>query len=409
MSAIRFRIIAAITFVALLVTLMGFFIFPSPTFAIPKQATDYTNDSNSGSKENPTEADQSHADDTVAFPVKAAYYDIANAPKRSTSSPDVYGGTRVNCDPYALPGYIDYDKNNFNKTHWVGYNDDCKAIHPPPILQLRDGMDFPDLKDKSVLFIGDSVDRQNAAFSCEMIGQDVKVTYQRDYKDEVTDPGKMSGGHPRYCYSPEYNMTLSTFFFFGFDTDEIWHDKKKSYLLPGGVWERMKLLEEIVESRPHHNDLELIVLNVGFWELARYDRLDGYAGITESIYLTEEQVREYVVNLEKFVLEVQKILPNSRIVFRQMHSPRAQQGSFFNDGTSDRHNRFHSNKVRQLNSAAKHVMDQMGLEFWHVGDFVRAIPENQYMFDDLHPGPIGAAMLWGNSILEYLARTPRIE
>lgn len=315
--------------------------------------------------------------------------------------------TPGHCDPYAQPGFYDFSLPLTSNTTFQSLNKDCQVLDPSPLSYIENELDYEALRDKTAVLIGDSVDRQVLEQLCTYIKGNLTVSSQDSHDNPAKD--LKSGGYPRSCYVEKYNLLISNYFFYGFDINDMWTDKTNVYLAPGDYKKRIDLAKSAIASL--NRPVNVAFVNMGFWELARFDRLDTNAGLPEVHALQLKYTKEYQSNLKSFLSQVvSTILPKSsstRVIYRETHYPHDESGPFFTSpSTVNRKHRFNRFKVNQLNQIARKVVSSNSkYEFWPIGSQIRDIPVGEYMMDDLHPKTIGAVALWGNAILEYIARS----
>lgn len=318
------------------------------------------------------------------------------------------------CDPYQL-GYYDYESPLSLDIAFRSLVSDCEMLNPSPVSALKEGLPFDLLQDKTAVLIGDSVDRQNLDLLCNYINGNITISEQDSH--EKPAPGT-SGGYPHLCYVEKYNLSISNYFFYGFDQESLFKDKEMVFLEPGDYLDRISLAQSAIKSLKRKVDIAFI--NVGFWELARIDRLDSNKNKPEAVALRRDFVNEYQTKLSDFINRIANILPNSRLVYRETHYPMFETGPFFSTSdTINRKHKFNKFKVHQINQVARLLAESSSIGFWPIGSHVRDIPFGEYMVDDrkylsvstyfanslVHPKISGAVALWGNSMLDYIARS----
>lgn len=282
------------------------------------------------------------------------------------------------CDPFAQPGFYEYTSPLDINIKYKSLNTSCEPFDPSPVSALKEGLPFELLQDKTAVLIGDSVDRQNLDILCTYIGGKTTISDQDSH--EKAAPGE-SGGYPRLCYVEKYNLSISNYFFYGFDQDSIWTDKENVFLEPGDYLKRIGLAEKAIGSL--HRQVDVGFINVGFWELARIDRLDANKKVPEAAALRADYLTEYQTKLKDFLIRIAKILPKSRLIFRETNYPMIDTGPFFSTpDTINRKHRFHNFKVRQINEVAKLLTREAQVEFWPIGSLVRDMPPGDFMLDD---------------------------
>lgn len=309
--------------------------------------------------------------------------------------------SRKYCNVFQQPGYYLPPVSDSMLYHSLT---DCKPMDPAPLDLLGSPEnDIPSLRNKTVLLVGDSVDRSLVEMLCKKLDGKLTITTPTSFYDENIEKkdDQVSGGYSRVCYYEPYDLWFGNYFFYGFDTtDDLWLDKT-TYLPPGDYKKRLKLFKQALGTLDR--DVDLVTVNMGFWELARFDRLDSQKGSEASRTLPDEQIKEYKSNLGWFKLQIDNLFHGSRIVYREMHYPYVTTAPFFaSSSTIDRKYKTDPFKVRQLNEVASATFK----ETWPVGELIRDLPVEEYMVDDLHFNLKGLG-IWGNGILEYLSRSQK--
>lgn len=206
---------------------------------------------------------------------------------------------------------------------------------------------------------------------------------------------------------------------------------------------------------------DLVIVNVGFWELARFDRLDEQRQLKEGVReallvdpvtVAEEFVGKFIEKTVQVLGRVRRLVGGkARIRWRQMHTPTISTGAYFIDyGTGapkKSRGRFTAVKVKVLNEAAERACEVASGEeverrrrerevggrweggrgnwwrgagggevleeedgrvvVWPVGELVAPWPTGQWLRDDIHPTGLAGVAIWGGGVFEYLARTPK--
>ena len=159
-----------------------------------------------------------------------------------------------------------------------------------------------------------------------------------------------------------------------------------------------------------------------------------------------------------FLAKIRRLVgDDSRIRWRQMHTPTISSGPYFKDPTGKRRKsrrRFTAVKIKVLNNAAAYaceiaseveyerrksvqeasvaqkatgsrwakwrtgkeresedgdrVTENGRITVWPIGDLVAPWSAAQLLRDDIHPTQTTGMIVWGAGVLEYLARTPKL-
>ena len=313
--------------------------------------------------------------------------------------------------------HLELNSSSSLDSFFTTFSPSCKPSVPNWISQLHSltQQDEPHAAflDKSVLFIGDSVDRFLMKDICTMLGGNYTIHRIDSFLAEASDAhdAKPNGGTPRSCFiggpSGRQALTMASFFFYGFDERDIWTDKTSTWSSPARYSERWTVFEQAYstlygppesipppspppdqdpespppdEQQPLRSPLfapkthpDLVIVNMGLWELARFDRIkeqsqNQITKLDESppdpITLAPEFVNEYINLTIDFLARVRELLgPKPVLRWRQMHTPTISSGPYFKDPSGKKKKsraRFSPVKVRVLNEAAKYACQVAG-------------------------------------------------
>ncbi|RPB21420.1 hypothetical protein L211DRAFT_432991 [Terfezia boudieri ATCC MYA-4762] len=416
-------------------------------------------------------------------PTSHSYYSYyitpphSSSPSSATNQHSTLSPTDPNCDPFNLNTHLHYNKTYPLETHFTTYDHICEASHPLWVTQLweLESNDPPleALKDKTVLFIGDSVDRFLLYDLCTFLNGTFSMHPIDSYKKTINDTVvKAHHALPRSCVidgpSGKQGLVLMNYFFYGFDENDMWRDKVSTWSEPPRFKDRWEMFE--FEAYPSifgeegilagRDGPDLVIVNMGFWELARFDRLDEQRQFREGVddeelvdpvTVNEGFVEEFIGKTVEFLGRLRRLVGgDARIRWRQMHTPSISTGPYFidhNTGTKKKsRGRFTPVKIRVLNEAAEwacevasgneaerkrrersesgqwekggeswwrkveeeevqEVQEDGRITVWPVGDLMAPWPTRQWLRDDVHPTESAGVMVWGGGVFEYLART----
>jgi hypothetical protein len=123
-------------------------------------------------------------------------------------------------DPYLEAGYLTTNASEQSENFWTPFNSECPRA--PHFLQdVIDRKPLPWLQGRTLLMVGDSVDRNNLRFFCELAGSDNMRVASMTNLSEVSlgdtdlepwniDPGDLT--RPRICRVDEYDFEIIMFF-----------------------------------------------------------------------------------------------------------------------------------------------------------------------------------------------------
>lgn len=288
---------------------------------------------------------------------------------------------------------------------------------------------------------------------------------------KTTEEKKAVGGLPRSCLidgpSGRQGLTLLSYFFYGYDEADMWRDKETTWTSPPNYSDRWDKFEyEAYPSVFGPDGLlagtpagekgypDLVIVNMGLWELARFDRLDEQIHehqdpkkIVDPVTVDPAFVDEFIRLTVDFLGRVRKLVgDDARIRWRQMHTPTISSGPYFKDKSGKQkksRGRFTPVKVKVLNEAASYACvvaseqeferrrldkdsarprgrwgrwrteeeedaaEDGSVTVWPIGDLIAPWPTNQWLRDDIHPTEGTGMAAWGGGLFEYLARTPK--
>jgi len=305
-------------------------------------------------------------------------------------------------------------------THFTSYDPTCQPASPSYIQQIlssaTNSTPIPNLQHKEVLILGDSIDRNIVIDLCALLGTPATIHPLHTYREAVDSK---IGGFPRSCTIPHLNLTLANYFFYGYDETDMWTDKSNTYTPPGEFSKRWSLFTQAIKTLPSGGRPSLVMVNIGLWELARFDRTLEWAGKEDPVELDDAFCAEYRNHTVSFLDSVRRTVGNeTRIRWREMHTPGISDGNFFVDpkkGGKARA-RFSAVKINQLNAEAETALqihseregnNRMGeteVRMWPIGRLIRPWPTGLWIRDDVHPTDKVGAVIWGEGVLEYVAR-----
>jgi hypothetical protein len=243
--------------------------------------------------------------------------------------------TGDNCgDPFLQPGILTSNAWDRSQNFWKPFNKEC----PPYRQYLQDVIDrdpLPFLQNKTLLMIGDSVDRNNLRFFCELVGSwDTRVTTMANLSEVFmgdtalhpwnTDPKDLT--RPRICRVEEYDFEIINFFHYGLQDEETWTEKEV-YTAPGVIEQRIPLLKQLFEDYGRTPDMIILAsgrplrgkLIVGLWDLAGYIKEDAYAAAPVVNRVEPERIEHWIERGETFVDMVTEMFPDAFTVWRTLH------------------------------------------------------------------------------------------
>ncbi|SCV69242.1 BQ2448_2262 [Microbotryum intermedium] len=223
------------------------------------------------------------------------------------------------CDPFAEPGFLHYDPENPFGTRWIPYPESCE---PAPdwlsLLAKKDTNRLSFLKNRTILILGDSVDRNALHHFAEMFGLPRYCVPFDDFsKKGVVPTGWDDRGIPWVVEVPWLGLTLTNGFFYGVD-DEDNFKQKPDWHAPGKAEDRIDKLFK-VHTAQLPQDPSFISLHSGLWDLAFFGRQDRAWQQSSEAPLSNERVRVWVKRAAQILEHTRKTWPGIPVWYRKLH------------------------------------------------------------------------------------------
>lgn len=294
------------------------------------------------------------------------------------------------------PDFLDSTSNPQQWMHTAVAEDQRRrnAMHTKKNKQKAE--DFVGMKDdgglgwlwgRRVLIFGDSVDRFMMQFFCEEFGQPL-----RQPKPHTTAT----------CSIPTFNLTLVHWHYAGSWTEKPgwwWMDDMEEVAFEDR-WDKLWAPTLNTTVRGPAGQPDLLLWQNGLWEQralweageAHYD-IDHPMGQRER-QLAWQEVRFVAARIKKFVQRVKdEFGPGVPTMFRAITVHR-------NSNATDAN-------IYELDRLSRAVAEQAGHEMFEWGRILTAF--SMLYQDNTHTGKGPGSWLWGNMILEYLARSAGIK
>ena len=275
------------------------------------------------------------------------------------------GSVSRTCDAYTQPGLVQHNPYPV----WKPYDPLCEAPALLPNLlatlpsaatgsgaRLRKTLVTAaertelsrTLQNRTVLLVGDAVDRTLLMQLCQLFGREVTGVDQAHPWGESLRrvpashmPSGSAHTNPSdvlladYCYEPVYDTLFTSFYHYGADTDDRWQ-RQASYFPPGRFEHRMSdllrpYLDALVSgARPAGVNLppprarkpDLAVFSSSFWDLALWAQEDAKSSVSIETDLSSERVAWWRSRMEDMIDALREQLGvGSRIAWRSAHVP----------------------------------------------------------------------------------------
>lgn len=335
----------------------------------------------------------------------------------STSGPrrGFYSTPSGRCDPFSLPGWVDWSIGTNDLPAWRTFDPACSttnllgtllstldikeedpskiaphAVHKLPA-QSSGAVDELSafVKNRTVLMIGDhQVDQSLVSHFCALTGHTIQaVDKTHPWGSSLNavppkhgfTPIKNNAPLAHYCYVPEYDFLLTSVYSYGADALDSWRGEDL-YNAPGLFEDRVTDLFHPylrdMASEAHTSpalplprskaEPDLILFNSGLWDLARWARYDIDTGVGLLENLSEERIMWWRSRMVDMLASVRKAWRRTRIVWRNTAYPLASEATtveaFLGIEGERRKNHplYHANRIAQLNNAQKSALDVHG-------------------------------------------------
>jgi hypothetical protein len=136
----------------------------------------------------------------------------------------------VLCEPYIAPGYLDVSLDASGSqplgVSFYSFSPTCAPPAKPWYQQIidsvKDKTPIPELQNKELLLVGDSVDRNTIQDLCALSNAETRHHPLESYQLEVPKPSKGEDPCHISCHIAHLNLTLANWFFYGFDETGLW-------------------------------------------------------------------------------------------------------------------------------------------------------------------------------------------
>ena len=165
---------------------------------------------------------------------------------------------------------------------------DPSLPRPPHLLQtIKERQPLPWLRNKTVLVIGQLVDRYATQFFCELVDSQLSRAEMSDLDVQNEYDSSSRKTTPVICRVDYYDFEIISFFHFGLqnDSDEFW-SFKNGYTEPGLMENRIPLLQPLFQKHNRQPDMIImgsgichyyLKLTVGLWDILKWAIEDKYA------------------------------------------------------------------------------------------------------------------------------------
>lgn len=223
------------------------------------------------------------------------------------------------CDPFAEPGFLHYNPEVPKRARWIPFSATCE---PAPdyisLFEKRDAVALSFLANRTILILGDSVDRNGLEHFATMLGLDRYSVPYHDAKLKGFEPdGWDVRGLPWVVRCDWLDLTFTNGFLYGLDDEDNFR-AQPDWHAPGLAEERISKLVKV-----HTDQLKyppsFISLHSGLWDLAFFGRKDRSASLSTEISLSHERIMWWQRRMKKVIQHVELTFPGVPLWYRKLH------------------------------------------------------------------------------------------
>lgn len=334
------------------------------------------------------------------------------------------------CNPYTKPGFVSHAPY----PSWQPYDTSCEAqplfanllasvpragagpvasMRPTSLSQkVRKDLERT-LANRTVLLVGDAVERAMVQHLCSMLGStSVGVTADHAFGSALKN---MEATNPvgdtllaDYCYIEQYDAFFSSFYHYGTDTDDLWREQP-TFFPPQQFESRMERLltpylralrapRTSAQLPLRRNKVDLAIFSTGLWDLAAWAMEDARAGVNPAADLSAPRLKSWRARAVDMLESLRSATDQAPIAWRSMAYTSAHHGSVETLLTSTRasfqgntevrfatltqaatHPYAYNNRIAQLNQAREATLYLAG------DDAVRGSASNRLWTARNHP------------------------
>ncbi|BEJ15700.1 hypothetical protein CspHIS471_0503050 [Cutaneotrichosporon sp. HIS471] len=398
------------------------------------------------------------------------------------------GRSSRTCNPYELPGMLVYDQDDPHANRWHPFagmreeradpetetkTDECTqpapalaaafvraswdAVRPslsgnenaldPEFATAQEGPDGRPWEDvefarnRTVVFLGDSISRYTTKYFCDMVGERVvELNWRHPWsppeiqKDgtslnamerddakldpfgwHLLPPGNPVSHTAHYCYAPGMDFLLIHLHSYGLDEEDFWISKP-SYIPPYTFEERVQrlmvpYLDRIRAATGRGPSApELIYVNSGMWDVMRFSHEDLAAEKNITLSIGSNRLAWYRRRVREALTFVANEFPQASVYWSATHYPiKPSKGWFFSDVKKKQRPDLKLIRLVEMHGAAvsafedtidaspadRRVLDRVGLARWGLA----MEGQEEHQIDDLHPNFLPGGYLWADMAL----------
>ncbi|GAA5932462.1 hypothetical protein JCM1841_000589 [Sporobolomyces salmonicolor] len=312
------------------------------------------------------------------------------------------------CDPFAEPGFLNYDESAPLSARWIPFSPTCDPA--PDWISLIAHQDISALSwlaNRTILVLGDSVDRNGLQHMAEMLGLPRYCVPYDDFarKGQVPE-GWDERGIPWVVEIPWLRTTFTNGFMYGLDDEDNFR-QQPDWHPPGKAEDRVDQLFKV-----HTDQLpfppSFISIHSGLWDLAFFGRQDRVAHKSTEQPFTHERVEWWQRRMKELLRHVNQTWPGVPIWLRKLHRVGPVGGASYDwrhTGSSDSDTQEHfSNfftnvRIHAIREMQEQVARDMGVPSFDFGEAWEGWQAYQQM---VHPNQFPGGPVYVQALLHHI-------
>ncbi|KAI5475512.1 hypothetical protein MNV49_001326 [Pseudohyphozyma bogoriensis] len=246
------------------------------------------------------------------------------------------------------------------------------------------------LQNRTILVLGDSVDRNGLHQMAEMLGLPrYCVPYDDFSKKGVVPEGWDDRGIPWVVEVPWLRLTFTNGFMYGLDDEDNFR-QQPDWHPPGMAEERVSKLFAVHTSQLDYPP-SFISLHSGLWDLAFFGRQDRVSKLSSEIPLTHHRIQWWQERLLHLIEHVNTTWPDTPIWLRKLHRVGPVRGASYDwrhtavaeNGPSEKFSNFFTDvRIHQIREMQEQVARKAGVPAYDFGEVWEGWQSHQ---DKVHP------------------------
>ncbi|BGP19478.1 hypothetical protein JCM10213v2_007573 [Rhodosporidiobolus nylandii] len=294
-------------------------------------------------------------------------------------------------------------------TRWIPYSPSCEPA--PDWVSLIAQRDLPSLSwlaNRTILVLGDSVDRNGLHHMAEMLGLPrYCVPYDDFSKKGVVPQGWDERGIPWVVEIPWLNTFFTNGFMYGLDDEDNFR-QQPDWHPPGKAEDRIDQLFKVHTSQLPFPDPSFISVHSGLWDLAFFGRQDRVAHLSTEIPLTHARVEWWQRRLKSLLSHVNETWPGAPIWVRKLHRVGPVGGASYDwrhtghadSGAQETFSNFFTDiRIHTIREMQEQVVRDVGIPAYDFGENWEGWQREQQM---VHPNKFPGGPVYVQALLHHI-------